>query len=206
MSRNNDNKNSNRKSEVANLLDQWRRGDAAAPEVLLTMLYSDLRKLAAGYLRKERPNHTLQPTALLNEAYIRISGRMRIPVESRAHFMAAAAEAMRHILIDHARRKARQKRGGDRQRITLCDNVAGSDAVDVDLLALDQALDRLQQRDERMAEVVKLRYFAGLSIDDTAKVLESSPRSVNRHWTAARAWLRRELSSADAAAKPDRHV
>lgn len=184
---------------VSELLRQWRQGDDRALEELLPILYSDLRRLAASYLRNERSNHTLQPTALVSEAYLRISGRRDVPVESRAHFMATAAEAMRRILVDHARRKASDKRGGRHRRITLHENIATNDAMDVDVLALDQALDRLERLDQRMADVVKLRYFAGLGVDDTAKVLDTSPRSVNRHWTAARAWLRRELASADAA-------
>lgn len=191
---------------VADLLEQWRRGRDSAFEELLPILYADLRRLAVSYLRKERPNHTLQPTELVSEVYLKIIGRKHLPVESKAHFMAAAAEAMRRILVDHARRNGRYKRGGDQQRVTLSENMAGSDAMDVDLLALDQALDRLQQRDRRMAEVVKLRYFAGLNIGDTARALGASPRSVNRDWTAARAWLRRELSSAGAIAEPDWRV
>ncbi len=191
------NKNKDKPSvggEITVLLDQWHRGDASAFDELLTFLYSDLRRLAASYLRKERANHTLQPTALVNEAYVKFSARMHIPVESKAHFMTAIAEAMRHILVDHARRGGAKKRGGDQQRVTLCDNAGAIDDIDVDLLALDSALDDLYKLDQRMAEVVKLRYFAGLNVKETASVLKASPRSINRQWTAARAWLRRELS------------
>ena len=186
--RSDNNKNdSTENAEVAALLEQWQKGDEQAMDSLLPLLYADLRRLAASYMRKEVSDHTLQPTALVSEAYLKISGRRHVPVTSRAHFMAAAAEAMRHILVDHARRKGRDKRGGKQWRITLHENVATSDAVDVDVLALDQALDRLEAMDRRMAEVVKLRYFAGLGVADTAKVLDTSRRSVNRHWTAARA-------------------
>lgn len=188
-------KNGGDHAEVDALLKQWRDGNDEALDALLPILYADLRRLAASYLRKEVANHTLQPTALVSEAYLKISGRRHVPVESRAHFMATAAEAMRRILVDHARRKASNKRGGDRRRVTLHDS-AGSDDVDVDVLALDQALDRLEALDQRMAAVVKLRYFAGLGVDETAAVLDTSPRSINRDWTAARAWLRRELGAA----------
>lgn len=183
--------------EVANLLRDWQQGDDAAFEELLPVLYADLRKLASAYMRKEAPGHTLQPTALVSEAYLRLGNRRHIPVESRAHFMAAAADAMRRILVDHARRKRSQKRGGDRQRVTLHEGLAADRAEDVDLLSLDQALDRLRQLDENMADVVMLRYFGGLGLDDIAHVLGTSQRSVSRHWTTARAWLKRELDSID---------
>ena len=184
-------------TEVAELLEQWQNGHDNALEELLPILYADLRRLAASYLRKEAPNHTLQPTALVSEAYLKISGRRHLAVESRSHFMATAAEAMRRILVDHARRKSSDKRGGSRRQVTLQDSLETSDEVDVDVLVLDQALDRLEQLDPRMANVVKLRYFAGLSVEDTASVIDTSPRSVNRYWTAARAWLRRELAQGD---------
>ncbi len=184
-----------RDEQVAELLKDWQQGDDDALQELLPILYADLRRLAASYMRRESAGHTLQPTALVSEAYLKLSGRRHIPIESRAHFMAAAAEAMRRVLVDHARRKGSEKRGGDRQRVTLLDNVAGDDSRDVDLVLLDQALDRLEAMDARMANVVKLRYFGGLSLDDIAHVLGSSPRSVSRLWTTARAWLKRELGS-----------
>ena len=159
------------------------------------MLYADLRKLAAAYMRRESSGHTLQPTALVSEAYLRLEGRRHIPVKSRAHFMAVAAEAMRRILVDHARRKLSEKRGGDRQRVTLHEGLAAQRAEDVDLLVLDQALDRLRQLDESMADVVILRYFGGLGLKEVAGVLGTSDRSVSRKWTMARTWLKRELDS-----------
>ena len=177
------------------MLQHWQQGDDAAFEKLLPVLYADLRKLASAYMRKEAPGHTLQPTALVGEAYLRLDSRRHIPVESRAHFMAAAAEAMRRILVDHARRKRSEKRGGDRQRITLHEGLAAKQAEDVDLLALDQALDRLRQLDKRMADVVMLRYFGGLALEEVARVLDLSERAVSRHWTMARTWLKRELDS-----------
>ncbi len=198
MSDTGDNDQTTRDRQVAGLLRDWREGDDAALQELLPILYADLRKLAGGYMRQERADHTLQPTALVSEAYLKLDARREIPIESRAHFMAAAAEAMRRILVDHARKKRSEKRGGDRQRVTLYENVGQSEAADVDLLTLDQALDRLEQLDEKLADVVKLRYFGGLNIDDIAHVLDSSPRSVSRSWTMARAWLKRELASIDA--------
>ncbi len=184
-----------RDDQVTALLRDWQKGDDAALTELLPILYADLRKLAGGYMRQERADHTLQPTALVSEAYLRLDARRDIPIESRAHFMAAAAEAMRRILVDHARRKRSEKRGGDRQRVTLYDNVGKYEGMDVDLLTLDQALDRLEALDDALADVVKLRYFGGLNIEDIASVLETSPRSVSRSWTMARAWLKRELDS-----------
>lgn len=179
------------------MLQHWQQGDDAAFEELLPVLYADLRKLALAYMRKEAPGHTLQPTALVSEAYLRLGSRRHIPVESRAHFMAAAAEVMRRILVDHARRKRSEKRGGGRQRVTLHEGLVANRAEDVDLLALDQALDRLRKLDESMADVVMLRYFGGLGLEEIAHVLGTSQRSVSRHWTTARAWLKRELDSTD---------
>ena len=194
-----DNDQATRDEQVTELLQDWRQGDDQALQELLPILYADLRKLAGGYMRQERADHTLQPTALVSEAYLRLDARREIPIESRAHFMAAAAEAMRRILVDHARKKRSEKRGGDQQRVTLYENVGARESADVDLLTLDQALDRLEELDEKLADVVKLRYFGGLNIDDIANVTESSPRSVSRNWTMARAWLKRELASIDAA-------
>ncbi len=203
MSDTDDNDQTTRDEQVTELLRDWREGDDHALQELLPILYADLRKLAGGYMRQERPDHTLQPTALVSEAYLRLDARREIPIESRAHFMAAAAEAMRRILVDHARRKRSEKRGGDQQRVTMYDNVAKSEPADVDLLTLDQALDRLEELDEKLADVVKLRYFGGLNIDDIAHVTDSSPRSVSRNWTMARAWLKRELASIDADTETD---
>ena len=187
-----------RDEQVAELLRDWQQGNDQALEELLPMLYADLRKLAGNYMQREATAHTLQPTALVSEAYLRLKGRQHIPIESRAHFMAAAAEAMRRILVDHARRKHREKRGGDRQRVTLRDDVSEDSANDVDLVTLDIALDRLEQLDPLMAEVVKLRYFGGLTLDEIASVANSSARTVSRNWATARAWLKRELVSIDA--------
>lgn len=193
VSDNDDIDQATRDENVAELLRGWREGDDAALTELLPILYADLRKLAGGYMRQERADHTLQPTALVSEAYLRLDARRDVPIESRAHFMAAAAEAMRRILVDHARRRRSEKRGGDPQRVTLYENVSTDEGMDVDLLTLDQALERLGELDEALADVVKLRYFGGLTIEDIAQVTDTSPRSVSRNWTMARAWLKREL-------------
>jgi RNA polymerase sigma factor (TIGR02999 family) len=144
-------------------------------------------------MAQERADHTLQPTAVVHEAYMRLLGEEAPRWENRAHFFATAAEAMRRILVDHARRKTSLKRGGNRRRVDARDVPAPEQARLEELLALDQALGRLEERDEPMARVVKLRWFAGLSVDETASALGTSPRTVNRAWTAARSWLRREL-------------
>ncbi len=179
---------------VVRLLSQWHLGNCSAREELLTILYSDLHKLAAGYLRKERPNHTLQPTALVNEAYIKINGRSRIPVESKAHFMAAAAQAMRRILVSYARRQAAGKRIGAFDKVTLVETSSPGDTLDIDFVALDQAMDRLSDLCSRQARVVELRYFGGLNQAEVADVLGISVPTAERDWRIARMMLRRWLA------------
>ncbi|HVR29648.1 MAG TPA: sigma-70 family RNA polymerase sigma factor, partial [Thermoanaerobaculia bacterium] len=181
--------------DVTQILQALTAGDDRAGDELFAVVYGELRRIARAVSARERPDHTLQPTAVVHEAYLRLVGGESPRWENRAHFFGAAAEAMRRILIDHARRKASLKRGGGRRRASLTD-LPEPDARLEDLLALDQALDRLEERDPAMAEVVKLRYFAGLSVEETAKALGTSPRSVSRAWTAARSWLRRELGRA----------
>lgn len=167
-------------------------GEAAAD--LLPLVYEELRKLARARMARERPGQTLQPTALVHEAYLRLSGDGDAPWASRAQFFAAAAEAMRRILIEKARRSRRRKRGGGRRRVTLDEGLLQAEPAPEEILALDQAIDRLEARDAAMARVVKLRYFAGLTVEETALALETSPRTVKRLWTAGRAWLHRELT------------
>ncbi len=168
-----------------------------ALEELLPVVYDELRALAGARLRHERPDHSLQATALVNEAYIRLVGWEQQSWIDRAHFYRAAAEAMRRILIDHARGRARGKRGGGRVRVDLEDaNLATWDDPD-DVLALDEALHRLMEQDPRAAEIVQLRFFAGLSVEETAKALELSIRTVHREWKFARTWLFRALGEAD---------
>lgn len=165
-------------------------------ERILPIVYDELRMLARARLRHERPDHTLQPTALVHEAYIRLIGWQQRPWEDRAHFYRAAAEAMRRILIEHARARGRNKRGGDRVRVDVEDaNLATWNDPDV-VLALDQALHRLMEQDPRAAETVRLRFFAGLSFEETASALGLSVRTVKRDWEFARAWLYRALGEA----------
>jgi RNA polymerase sigma factor (TIGR02999 family) len=183
--------------DVTRILAAIGAGDESAAGALFTRVYDELRAIAGRFMAQERADHTLQPTAVVNEAYLRLCGPQAPSWQNRAHFFGAAAEAMRRILIDHARRKVSLKRGGDQVRVELPD-VAGQGDTDLeDLLSLDRALDRLEERDPAMAKVVKLRYFAGLSVEQTAEALDMAPRSVNRAWTGARAWLRREMEPAE---------
>ncbi|MBI1853049.1 MAG: sigma-70 family RNA polymerase sigma factor [Planctomycetes bacterium] len=184
--------------DVTMLLAAIHEGKANAAEALLPVVYDELRGLARRQMAAERSNHTLQPTALVHEAYVKLVGAdAPVKWEGRAHFFRAAAQAMRRILVDWARGVAAEKRGGDQVRTPLDDvDVAIAPQSD-DLLALDEALTKLEQNDSRMADVVKLRYFAGLSLDETALALGVTIRTVTRDWTAARAWLLREISNGD---------
>lgn len=169
-------------------------GDPAAVERLFPVVYEELRRRAAAYLRRERPDHTLQPTALAHEAYLKLAAQEGLRVHDRAHFMALAARAMRSILVDHARRRRAQKRGGGRTPASLDSAlvVSGPDAEAFD--DLDRALTDLARRSERQARVVELRYFGGLTVEEVATVLDASPATVKRDWITARAWLYRELA------------
>lgn len=180
--------------QITLLLQQAELGSKLADE-LLPLIYAELRTLARARIARERPGQTLQATALVHEAYLRLLGD-DVSWDSRGHFFAAAAEAMRRILIEQARRKARIRHGGDQRRTGTPPEEIGIDGYDADdMLDLDEALTRLEALDETMASVVKLRYFAGLKVEETANALNLSPRAVNRHWTAARAWLTNELSA-----------
>jgi RNA polymerase sigma factor (TIGR02999 family) len=186
-------------SDVTRILSAIEQGDPHAAEQLLPLVYDELRKLAAHKMKQEKPGQTLQATALVHEAYLRLvaSGRASAPREphwnSRGHFFAAAAEAMRRILVDSARRKGRPKHGGDRQQVDLDQALSVADPSE-NLVALDDALAKLAAQEPIKAEVVKLRYFAGLSVEETARCLGISPATVKRHWTVARAWLFAALS------------
>lgn len=172
------------------------RGEAGASDELLPLVYEELRKLARARMQRERPGQTLQATALVHEAYLRIVGD-DAEWDNRGHFFAAAAEAMRRILIERARRYAAEKHGGDLRRTEFDGlEIAGDDAVER-MLQWDDVLDKLHERDPAMADVVKLRYFASFTVAETADALDLSPRTVNRHWTAAQAWLRLQLSGDD---------
>src|SRR2546425_11042589 len=182
-------------SEVTRILSAIEQGDPHAAEQLLPLVYEELRKLAAAKLAQEKPGQTLQATALVHEAYLRLVDVDKAQQwNSRGHFFAAAAEAMRRILVEQARRKRRLKRGGDQERLDLEEvEIACAGPAD-DMLALDDALTRLAQEHPEKAELVKLRYFAGLTVNEAAQVLGVSTSTVDRHWTYARAWLFRELS------------
>lgn len=170
-------------------------GDPGALDRLFPLVYRELRERAASYLRGERAGHTLQPTALAHEAYLRLAGRRDYPWQSRAHFMAVAARAMRLILVDHARRKRARKRGGGDTPVEFDTGVVLAAGATIEFDDLDRALIDLARLSERQAQVVELRYFGGLSIDETGEVLGVSPMTVKRDWATARAWLYRELAS-----------
>jgi RNA polymerase sigma factor (TIGR02999 family) len=181
-------------SQVTLLLQEWRGGDQEAFDALLPLVYKELRRLAHFQLRNERPDHTLQSAALVHEAYLRLIGLNSPEWESRSHFFAIAAQLMRQILVDYARRHAAKKRGGSLCKLSLEDATMGSRGKDVDVLALDDALKSLAKIDARQSRVVELRFFAGLSLAEISEVLEIAPATVQRDWTAARAWLHREIS------------
>jgi RNA polymerase sigma factor (TIGR02999 family) len=183
--------------QVSDLVDDARRGHAAAMSELLPIVYQELRRVAAGYLRRERPGQTLQATALVHEAYLRLLREQQVSWQNRAHFCAIAANSMRQILVERARARHAAKRGGGQQRITLDEAVAPAQGDDpgVDIDALDQALTRLAALDPQQARLVELRYFGGLTIEETAEVLGVSPATVKRSWVVAKAWLRKELDA-----------
>jgi len=184
---------------VSELLIQWRNGDRKALEAILPLVYDELRRLARSNLRQQRRNHTLQTTALVHEAYLRLAGETSLQVESRAHFLGIAAQLMRWILVDYERNRRAEKRGAGLTRITLDQSIA-SPQRDMDLLVLDEALDRLAKLDSQQSQIIELRYFGGLSIEDTSEFLGISPATVKRSWASARAWLLREMSQGEASA------
>jgi len=179
-------------TEVTELLIRWGDGNKAALDELMPLVYNELRKLARSYARGERPDHTLNATALVNEAYIRLAGQRSTQWQNRAHFYGIAAQLMRRVLIDHARRKRSDKRGGGEVPIAFEDSM-GAPRQPSELLALDDALKSFAAIDERGARIVELRQFGGLSIDEVAEVMHISPATVKREWTAAKAWLKREI-------------
>ena len=181
--------------QVAQLLETFNAGQENAAEQLLPLVYTELKRQAARYLRRERGGHTLQPTALVHEAYMRLLEQRDVRWQNRAHFIGIASQAMRRILIDHARARGRNKRGGPQPNITLLEHHAVDAGPAIDVLALDQALTRLQAIDDRQARIVELRYFGGLSVEETAGVLDISPATVKRDWTMAKAWLFDQLAS-----------
>ncbi len=181
------------REDVTLVLEQMRQGDMRAADKLLPLVYNEFRALARHYLAQERANHTLQPTALVHEAYMKLVDQTRVNWQGRSHFFAVAAQAMRRILVDHARSHQRDKRGGGRARVVLDEAVALSPQKDEDVLALDEALERLAAIDPRQAKIVELRFFGGLSVEEVSEALGVSKRTVEGDWAFARAWLSREL-------------
>ncbi|HEY0380119.1 MAG TPA: sigma-70 family RNA polymerase sigma factor [Pyrinomonadaceae bacterium] len=183
--------------DVTGLLLEWRRGDRAALDRLTPLVYDELRRIAHRYMRNERDGHTLETTALVNEAYLRLANQQRVEWQDRAHFFAVTAQVMRHVLIDHARRRHYAKRGGAARQVPLEEAHALSNERAAELVALDEALDKLAQLDPRKARVVELRYFGGLSLEEAADALEVSVMTVRRDWRAARAWLYKAMRNAE---------
>lgn len=179
--------------EVTRLLDELGRGDKAAFDRLLPLVYDELHRLARQYFRRERSEHTLQPTALVHEAYLRLVDQRETRWESRGHFLAMAATLMRRILLDYARKHHAARRGGLAQKVMLEDSMALTEQKSIELIALDSALTRLAVLDSEQARLVELRYFGGLSVEETAEVMQVSSATVKRNWASARAWLYREL-------------
>jgi RNA polymerase sigma factor (TIGR02999 family) len=180
---------------VTALLTDWSRGDRSALEQLLPLVYAELRRIAARQLRGERANHTLQPTALVHEVYLRLVDQRDVDWQNRAHFLGVASRVMRRILVDHARRHGARKRGDGIQCVSIEDAAELVAAPDVPVLALDLALDRLEKMDPELARIVELRAFGGLTIEETAHVLKVSPSTAKREWRTAKAWLNRELGA-----------
>lgn len=179
--------------EVTQLLQQWNQGESAALEKLLPVIYHELQKLAGAYLRNERPGHTLQPTALINEAYLRLIGQNFPEWQNRKHFFGVAAQLMRQILVEHARAHNAAKRGGGEQKFSLDEALTYTQEKAAELVALDDALQALAQFDARKARLIELRYFGGLSLEETAAVLDISIATIGREMRLAQAWLQREL-------------
>jgi RNA polymerase sigma factor (TIGR02999 family) len=185
---------------VSKLLLNWGQGDQGAREALIPLVYDELRRLARRYLRRERRDHTLQSAALVNEAYLRLIRQEHPQWQNRAHFFGVAAQLMRHILVDHARNRAAAKRGAGAPRLTLDPDVALPQERDVDLIALDDALNQLAALDPQQSRLVELRFFGGLSIEEASVVLGVSPATVKREWATARAWLQREMRNKETSA------
>ena len=185
-------------SSITHILSDLRSSGNAAFEVLFPLVYDELRRIAGGYFSRERSDHTLQPTALVHEAFLRLSKQNTINFESRIHFFGVSARLMREILIDHARRHNSQKRGGNlNTQIVLEPSDSFRDATQLDVIAVDEALKKLEELDERQARIVEMKFFAGLNVDEIASVLEISPATVKREWSSAKLFLSRTLSAAE---------
>ncbi len=179
---------------VTQLLLGWSNGDKEALDKLVPLVYDELRRQAARYLRRERVGHTLQTTALINEAYLRLIDQKNVHWQNRAHFFGIAAQLMRRILVDHARTKKRAKRGGSDLRVSFSEATLKAKDQELDIVALDEALERLAEIDEQQSKIVELRFFSGLTVEETAEVLSISAATVKRDWSMAKAWLHREMT------------
>jgi RNA polymerase sigma factor (TIGR02999 family) len=182
-------------TQITQLLQKWQEGNNEALETLMPLVYAELKRLAGSYLRRERPDHTLQSAALVNEAYLRLVDQTQTQWQNKAHFFGIAAQMMRRILADHARGHNAAKRGAGMPELELNEAVAQAQTKSVDLLDLEEALQKLEKLDAQQGKIVELRFFGGLSIEDTANVLGISPATVKRDWAAARAWLFREVGA-----------
>jgi RNA polymerase sigma factor (TIGR02999 family) len=179
--------------DITQLLIAWNSGDRTARDELMPLVYDELRRLARAYLRRERPNHTLQPTALVHEAYLRLVDQSQVNWQNRSHFFGIAARLMRQILINHAEARHAAKRGGSAERLSLSAVDRFADKQEIDMIALNEALKNLECVDPIQCHIVELRFFGGLTIEEVAEVTGVSPATVKREWSTARAWLRREL-------------
>lgn len=186
--------NDSQPKDVTALLLSWSEGDEEAPARLMPLVYDELRRLARDYLRRERPDHTLQPTALVNEVYLRIVDQSRVSMQNRAQFFGLAAQLMRHILVDHARTRAAGKRGGLQPKLSLDETRIAIEDRAAELIALDDALKSLAEIDARKSQIVEMRFFGGLTVEETAHALSVSAKTVMRDWRIAKIWLHRELS------------
>ena len=181
---------------LTRLLIEWSNGDSQALEKLAPIVYDDLRRLARRHLQSESPNHTLQGTALVHEAYLRLIDQRHVRWQNRAHFFGISAQLIRRILVDHARARKAEKRGGDGEKVQLEESIAAAEDQNVDLVFLDECLKKLANIDPQQTRVVELRYFTGLTVDETAEIMGISPRTVKREWRLAKAWLHREIGKA----------
>jgi RNA polymerase sigma-70 factor, ECF subfamily len=182
-------------TDVTALLGELTKGNPEAGPKLIPLVYDELRRLADGYMRRERTGHTLQATALVHEAYLKLLGQHSVDWQNRAHFFGIAAQVMRRVLIDHARGHVRDKRGGGKEAVPLDEALVFSPERSSEFLELDSALERLAERDARLAKIVELRFFGGLTVEETAEVVGISPKTVKRDWTVAKAWLHGELKA-----------
>jgi RNA polymerase sigma factor (TIGR02999 family) len=182
-----------RSDQITQLLIAWRNGEAKALDDLMPLVHRELKRIARNFMRRQHVGHTLQTTALVNEAFVRLVDSDKVNWQDRSHFFAMSAQLMRRVLVDAARRKNSAKRGGERVQVTLADDLKSADADQVDVVAIDAALKRLAELNQRQCRIVELRYFGGLTEDEIAETLNISPRTVRRDWNLARAWLYREL-------------